>query len=131
MFSWRQSQPRSEVAATLEICRVYRRQGHGNRGNWPDCRATISVRIVLPHENMFPDGDGVFSPQIVALHRHRGLRLFLPESWTSDPIRMSKARVPPDRQGFRRKTEIAIDRSTGSGWAARGSAVCSLTPAMA
>ena len=33
MFSWRQSQPRSEVAATLEIRRVYRDR-HGNRGNW-------------------------------------------------------------------------------------------------
>jgi SRSO17 transposase len=38
-----------------------------------------------------------------------GLRLFLQVSWTSDPIRMSKARVPPDRQGFHRKTEIAIE----------------------
>lgn len=27
-----------------------------------------------------------------------GLRLFLPESWTSDPERMTKAKVPTDRQ---------------------------------
>jgi SRSO17 transposase len=38
-----------------------------------------------------------------------GLRLFLPESWTSDPARMSKARVPIDRQAFRSKPEIAIE----------------------
>jgi len=38
-----------------------------------------------------------------------GLRLFLPESWTSDPTRMSKAQVPPDRQEFRTKPEIAIE----------------------
>ena len=38
-----------------------------------------------------------------------GLRLFLPESWTSDPTRMGKARVPPDCQRFRTKTQIAIE----------------------
>lgn len=38
-----------------------------------------------------------------------GLRLFLPESWTSDPARMDRGRVPADRQAFRSKPEIAID----------------------
>jgi len=38
-----------------------------------------------------------------------GLRLFLPEIWTSDPARMNRARVPTDRQAFRSKPEIAID----------------------
>jgi SRSO17 transposase len=38
-----------------------------------------------------------------------GLRLFLPESWASDPARMKRARVPTDRQAFRSKPEIAID----------------------
>jgi SRSO17 transposase len=38
-----------------------------------------------------------------------GLRLFLPESWTSDPARMRRAGVPADRQAFRSKPEIAID----------------------
>jgi SRSO17 transposase len=38
-----------------------------------------------------------------------GLRLFLPESWTSDPARMNRAQVPADRQAFRSKPEIAID----------------------
>jgi SRSO17 transposase len=38
-----------------------------------------------------------------------GLRLFLPETWTSDPVRMKRARVPADRWAFRSKPEIAID----------------------
>jgi SRSO17 transposase len=38
-----------------------------------------------------------------------GLRLFLPESWTSDRARMAVARVPIDRQTFRSKPEIAIE----------------------
>lgn len=38
-----------------------------------------------------------------------GLRLFLPESWTSDPARMARVQVPPERQAFRSKPEIAIE----------------------
>ncbi len=37
------------------------------------------------------------------------LRLFLPESWTSDPERMAKAKVPADRQVALTKPEIAIE----------------------
>jgi SRSO17 transposase len=47
-----------------------------------------------------------------------GLRLFLPESWTSDPDRMAKAKVPDDRQLALSKPEIAIaeiDRITAAG----------------
>ena len=47
-----------------------------------------------------------------------GLRLFLPESWTSDPRRMTHARVPEDRRRARSKPEIAIeeiDRVIASG----------------
>ncbi|WP_284259958.1 transposase, partial [Acidocella aquatica] len=47
-----------------------------------------------------------------------GLRLFLPESWTDDPTRMARARVPADRQAARTKPEIAIeeiDRVIASG----------------
>jgi SRSO17 transposase len=47
-----------------------------------------------------------------------GLRLFLPESWTDDPKRMERARVPMDRQAARTKPEIAIeeiDRVIASG----------------
>ena len=38
-----------------------------------------------------------------------GMRLFLPESWASDSVRMARARVPADRQTFRSKPEIAIN----------------------
>jgi len=38
-----------------------------------------------------------------------GLRLFLPESWTDDPERMTRAHVPKDRQTALTKPEIAIE----------------------
>ncbi len=38
-----------------------------------------------------------------------GLRLFLPESWTSDPDRMNRARVPDARQSYKTKPEIALE----------------------
>ncbi len=47
-----------------------------------------------------------------------GLRLFLPESWTEDAERMTRARVPSDRQKALTKPEIAIeeiDRVIASG----------------
>ena len=47
-----------------------------------------------------------------------GLRLFLPESWTDDPERMTRARVPEDRRTALTKPEIAIeeiDRVIASG----------------
>jgi len=47
-----------------------------------------------------------------------GLRLFLPETWTDDPERMTPARVPLDRQQALTKPEIAIeeiDRIIASG----------------
>jgi SRSO17 transposase len=47
-----------------------------------------------------------------------GLRLFLPESWTDDPARMARARVPEDRRTALTKPEIAIeeiDRVIASG----------------
>ena len=47
-----------------------------------------------------------------------GLRLFLPESWTDDPQRMARARVPEDRRTALTKPEIAIqeiDRVIASG----------------
>ncbi len=47
-----------------------------------------------------------------------GLRLFLPESWTSDPARLARAGVPDDHAGYRSKPEIAlaeIDRARTAG----------------
>ena len=47
-----------------------------------------------------------------------GLRLFLPESWTSDPARLARAGVPDDHGGYRTKPEIAlaeIDRARAAG----------------
>jgi SRSO17 transposase len=38
-----------------------------------------------------------------------GLRLFLPDSWTTDPARMRRAGVPPEFQAARTKPEIAIE----------------------
>jgi SRSO17 transposase len=37
------------------------------------------------------------------------LRLFLPESWTTDTGRLDKAGVPPERRSFRSKPEIALE----------------------
>src|SRR5215217_441838 len=37
------------------------------------------------------------------------LRLYLPETWTSDPDRLEQARVPPDERAFRTKWQIALD----------------------
>ena len=47
-----------------------------------------------------------------------GLRLFLPETWTDNPTRMTRARVPKNRQVALTKPEIAIeeiDRVIASG----------------
>ena len=47
-----------------------------------------------------------------------GLRLFLPESWTSAPDRLARARVPEERWAYRTKPEIAlaeIDRVRAAG----------------
>jgi SRSO17 transposase len=47
-----------------------------------------------------------------------GLRLFLPESWTSDTARLGRAGVPDDDRAYRTKPEIAlaeIDRVRAAG----------------
>jgi SRSO17 transposase len=37
------------------------------------------------------------------------LRLYLPESWTGDPDRLERARVPPDERAFKTEWQIALD----------------------
>ncbi len=37
------------------------------------------------------------------------LRLFLPEIWTADTVRLDKSGVPPERRTFRTKPEIALE----------------------
>lgn len=47
-----------------------------------------------------------------------GLRLFLPESWTSDPVRLARAGVPDNHRDYRTKPQIAlaeIDRARTAG----------------
>lgn len=47
-----------------------------------------------------------------------GLRLFLPENWTSDPAKLTRAGVPEERTVYRTKPEIAlaeIDRVRAAG----------------
>ena len=39
-------------------------------------------------------------------------RLFLPESWTSNPERCEKAGIPPDARAFKTKLELALDMVT-------------------
>jgi SRSO17 transposase len=38
-----------------------------------------------------------------------GLKLFLPESWTINPARLERARVPVDQQAARTKLQIALE----------------------
>jgi SRSO17 transposase len=47
-----------------------------------------------------------------------GLRLFLPQTWIDDPVRLERAGVPTDRRSARSKSEIALaelDRLIGAG----------------
>ena len=57
-----------------------------------------------------------------------GLRLFLPESWTSDPARLKRTGVPTEYRNARSKPEVAlaeIDRWSPQAFAL---AVCWQTP---
>jgi SRSO17 transposase len=42
-----------------------------------------------------------------------GLRLFLPESWTSDAARMDRGKVPEEARAYRPKPEIALPEIDG------------------
>lgn len=53
-----------------------------------------------------------------------GLALFLPETWTSDPYRMTRASVPEDRREARTELEIAVAEIDRVREGACASAVC-------
>ena len=54
--------------------------------------------------------------------------LYLPESWTSDKDRCEAAGVPEDRQGYRSKTELALEMVPPEGWMGRGGRPFGMSP---
>jgi hypothetical protein len=56
------------------------------------------------------------------------LRLFLPDSWTSDTARMDKAGVPASLQEYRTKPEVAIEEIDRSSLPVCALAVCWTMP---
>jgi len=67
------------------------RQYSGTLGKTDNCQVAVSLHYAAPK------GDYPLA-----------LRLFLPESWTSQPERMEAARVPPKYQTQHTKNEIAL-----------------------
>src|SRR5215471_9861860 len=68
------------------------RQYSGTLGKTDNCQVAVSLHYAAPK------GDYPLA-----------LRLFLPESWTSQPERMEAARVPSEYQAPRTKPEIALE----------------------
>jgi len=68
------------------------RQYSGTLGKTDNCQVAVSLQYAGP-KGGYP----------------LALRLFLPESWTSQPERMQAARVPAKHQAPRTKNEIALD----------------------
>src|SRR5829696_2751042 len=68
------------------------RQYSGTLGKRANCQVATSLHYASGH------GDYPLA-----------LRLYLPETWTSDPDRLEQARVPPDERAFRTKWQIALD----------------------
>lgn len=60
-----------------------------------------------------------------------GLRLFLPESWTSDPAGLDRAGVPDDHRAYRTKPRSRWPRSTGFAQPACASVACLPMPDVA
>ena len=77
------------------------RQYCGRLGKVANCQAGMFLAYVSPLGRALVDK-----------------RLYLPESWTSDKDRCEAAGVPEDRQGYRSKTELALEmvgRAPGAG----------------
>lgn len=70
------------------------RQYTGSAGKVTNCQIAVSLVVATRTQHLAVDMD-----------------LFLPESWTEDPVRMNKAHVPLD-VGFRMKWQIALDLVT-------------------
>ena len=68
------------------------RQYCGRLGKVANCQAGMFLAYVSPLGRALVDK-----------------RLYLPESWTSDKDRCEAAGVPQDRQGYRSKTELALE----------------------
>ena len=68
------------------------RQYCGRLGKAANCQAGMFLAYVSPRGRSLVD---------------KGL--YLPESWTSDPGRCAAAGVPEQRQGYRSKTELALE----------------------
>ena len=68
------------------------RQYCGRLGKVANCQAGMFLAYVSPLGRALVDK-----------------RLYLPESWTSDKDRCEAAGVPEDRQGYRSKTELALE----------------------
>ena len=77
-------------------------------------KGTASVGVASQYASML--GKNANCQTLVSLTLSSGevpvplaLRLFLPESWTTDIPRLEKAGVPPGRRPFRSKPEIALE----------------------
>ena len=68
------------------------RQYCGRRGKVANCQAGMFLAYVSPLGRALVDK-----------------RLYLPESWTADQDRCAAAGVPKERQGYRSKTELALE----------------------
>ncbi len=68
------------------------RQYSGTLGKTDNCQVAVSLHYAAPNDD-YP----------------LALRLFLPESWTSQSERMDAARIPTQQQQARTKGEIALD----------------------
>ena len=63
-------------------------------GKQDNCQVAVSLSLANAHMQSLP----------VAY------RLYLPESWASDPARRKKARSVPEEISFQTKPEIALDQ---------------------